>query len=751
MYIKLGSTNLRYLNQVTKDDYFILSEIVDSSLSFERPTIVRSVKQLDIWFGKDFKDYEYFKELLNMGITLYLYKPVSNDTSLDIEGYIDLNNCEKITHLGSLEEINPKKDKTIYILQTGEEYIYLDDSGFVLVEDLPQNQLPNNTLSLVNRDTLSLGVDYFISPEYSENISLGGELIASSNNYGINSKDLVSNDYKKLVNGYKSFAFDITFGNNFCNLSNDDVQYFGLGDTLYVFSTTNTSRTLTPSEEKIFKNIKYVIVNKNDDKVKIFKETLINDGYFFEDNCLISTKLINVLYYYTLNDFEIEPNYKKSSSLLYNDLKEEEVISFYSKTIGSADKTIDGNIKIEIKKLSQSDYQIVVSRFGYSEIYEGPVTGNVYKEGLSSSISKHSKLVYCNTNVGRGYYKCVKENNTLRWISINEDSLSLGDKSSAYTIYHIDYVYTGVLEGDIAYYEIPLPEGSWELRGAKEENYDSSMYEKSLNILLNQPNPLYIDYLLIPDISKFGTELDNTTGSYKIYKKIYNLSKEIDCQVLIHNKPIEITEEENGSYLITGESAFNYLNDDENRLIYFYDSISVYGEERPGYYIYIKNLLLYDIYSPEVSNIQYNPPVKDPYVGHLTENKRDKIIETWLKEKKVNYLVTNNQIYYYKEYNNGPRYRMTGWMRFCVSKINRELIRNKWDIVETKNVGRIELTINEILSKVKNTFSMIREIKLSDFSISFKDSTIDLTIDTSLSDLMNNQLTIDITLNYNKF
>ena len=94
---------------------------------------------------------------------------------------------------------------------------------------------------------------------------------------------------------------------------------------------------------------------------------------------------------------------------------------------------------------------------------------------------------------------------------------------------------------------------------------------------------------------------------------------------------------------------------------------------------------------------------------------------------------------------------MTGWMRFCVSKINRELIRNKWDIVETKNVGRIELTINEILSKVKNTFSMIREIKLSDFSISFKDSTIDITIDTSLSDLMNNQLTIDITLNYNKF
>ena len=60
-------------------------------MSYEKPILVRTTEELDIWFGKDFKDYSYLQELINMGIVLYLYKPTSSET-IGGEGYIDLDN-----------------------------------------------------------------------------------------------------------------------------------------------------------------------------------------------------------------------------------------------------------------------------------------------------------------------------------------------------------------------------------------------------------------------------------------------------------------------------------------------------------------------------------------------------------------------------------------------------------------------------------------------------------------------------------
>ena len=59
-------------------------------MSYEKPILVRTTEELDIWFGKDFKDYSYMQELINMGVVLYLYKPISNQTSGD-DSYIDLD------------------------------------------------------------------------------------------------------------------------------------------------------------------------------------------------------------------------------------------------------------------------------------------------------------------------------------------------------------------------------------------------------------------------------------------------------------------------------------------------------------------------------------------------------------------------------------------------------------------------------------------------------------------------------------
>ena len=88
MYIKLGAINLQYYQDTS--DWVILGEILDSGMSYEKPILVRTTDELDIWFGKDFKDYSYMQELINMGVVLYLYKPISDQTSGD-DSYIDLS------------------------------------------------------------------------------------------------------------------------------------------------------------------------------------------------------------------------------------------------------------------------------------------------------------------------------------------------------------------------------------------------------------------------------------------------------------------------------------------------------------------------------------------------------------------------------------------------------------------------------------------------------------------------------------
>lgn len=175
MYIKLGSTRLNY-NRPRPDDFIILSQVVNSSMSYERPVLVRTIEELDIWFGREFENYDYFCELLISGNTLYLYRPVSNLTSN--HGLDTLE--EKIVN--SLENIQEKEENVLYILEsTSEVYIYdssLDKFTLIPEEDLPQNQVSNNSLSLSNRDTLvilSSDGKKFISPHFYNDLSGRGE------------------------------------------------------------------------------------------------------------------------------------------------------------------------------------------------------------------------------------------------------------------------------------------------------------------------------------------------------------------------------------------------------------------------------------------------------------------------------------------------------------------------------------------------------------------------------------------------
>ena len=149
MYIKLGSINLQYYQET--NDWIILGEILDSGMSFEKPVLVRTTNELDIWFGKDFKDYSYMQELINMGIVLYLYKPTSNKT-IGGTDYIDLDNYvedDKVwlrnVELGWISKVVESPESYKFRYNDGTEiktigFKVSPESDLVVIEDIGNRQ-----------------------------------------------------------------------------------------------------------------------------------------------------------------------------------------------------------------------------------------------------------------------------------------------------------------------------------------------------------------------------------------------------------------------------------------------------------------------------------------------------------------------------------------------------------------------------------------------------------------------------------
>ena len=737
MYIKLGSTVLNRIKQVP-DDFIVLSQVVNSSMSYERPVIVRTIEELDIWFGREFDDYNYFCELIKAGNSLYLSRPVSNQTSTEgLVNYIDYNEFDKI-ELGNLiefENLKEKEEDRVYSI-SGIEYIYLGGE-LMPISDLPQNQFPNNSVSLNNRDTLIIldneGKRY-ISPKYIKDITGKEEDRFYSRDFLLKVMEDTL-DYEKISKNYQTLAFDLKFGNNFLSdIPEGDFQYISiygyfdenkLSRKIYIIG--NKGYTTTQKYRDFIKGLvpqkEYESISINNTKESFLKSIFEDNGYLVEmkdqDNALvIFPEPINASYDTDLCGFSITPNQEETYGIL-NHRKNGGLVSFVSKTVGSVSQEKDGKIKVKIECSLVDYYRVTISRFGYSEIFEGPLVG---KDRIDYKISSTSALVYCN----------------------------LGSETTS------------------------LPIGEWYLSGGLVEEYQEKDYWKALDSLVNSPDMVFFDYLLIPDMKKY-------TGRDEIdwnnpYRKLLEMTVDIDCQILIQCNDNWVEEEildtfpkkpkkktryiigdkkyiyNNSNYIdITEDNRFlgcndfymNYTGDKDNRLIYFYRPMKIFGEIRPGYYLYLSDLLGYDRYSPEIKDILYNgPTIENSFY-------EDSEIISLLEDRKCNYLIENNHIYYYKKYQNGKSYNTTGWMRFCLGKIKRELSKNKWLILKTKDPGKIEKSIIEILNKISSKFSIIRSIRIKDFSISYKDKTIDLTIDTSISDLIENNISIDLTLNYN--
>jgi len=797
MYLKLGSTNIQYESPKI-DNFMIFSQVIDSGVSFERPILVSTKEQLDIWFGRNFSERSYFEELLDNNIVLFLTKPVSTRPDRTQNDYIEISLfSENQTLYYELDEIENPEEEIIYkvfsasgskkdaeLLVPYDEYIYYMEN-LVRVQDLPQNINGFKSDSLNNRDTLKLYMDpiekavdtsnnrevikdyirrkdlkslnlEYTTPEYAQKDESIIEKFSDSSlwketiyywvdeNETLESEErskILTNSLSKLKldrvkRGYQTFAFDIsyldsivlqrdsylviqcldyTWGNMSdwetvhdteldldiqkkerelvnCEINYHIFFYSGLEELQESYSdyVTNTLGI----ESKYWKN------GKDDDvaeELYLHKfnsmadlRSMLEQRGFYEDrdsHILYSAFPIYTTYFYKFPGFSLEPNYIATHNLLNEIGEGKERITFWSKTIGSAGE--DGNIQITITEITEYFYyRVEIKRYDHVEVFEGyTVDFMPGTERLDYMISKYSSLVYCD---------------------INEDNLS-----------HI-------------------PTGTWEMRGAVDEGTSTpQMYHQSLDALFNPVGePVYFDFLLIPDIEKYNKSgEDAVDGFYKDYIILKDYAETLGSQVLVQNNPVG-----NGN-----EDYFhNYTLDVDNRIVYFYHDMTVQGEQRPGYYQFIRALLS-DIYSISTDLALYISPLDGKNSYEDTEMVKR------LEKYKSNYLIDNNQIYYYKNYQNGNNYNTTVWMRFVLGKLARELEKNKWNYLGKKMSGRLRDRIENIIRRVVNAFSIIRSVQITSFDLDYSNNRIDLTMNTSISDLIENNMTIDITINYKKY
>ena len=163
-------------------------------------------------------------------------------------------------------------------------------------------------------------------------------------------------------------------------------------------------------------------------------------------------------------------------------------------------------------------------------------------------------------------------------------------------------------------------------------------------------------------------------------------------------------------------------------------------EDRPGYYVYLKGLLLNE-YSVSVKDILYKTPTKDAF--------DEETLESRLKQYKTNYLVCDNQTYFYKEYQDGDSYITTGWTRFIAGKIYRELQKNSGDILGQQLLGKIRSNISDLLSSIVSGFSIVKSISIVEFEPSDNGQSLRITLNTVMNDLVKNNIILDVTVNYN--
>ena len=792
MYIKLGDINTKK-SETTYSDYYIISEVVDSSMSYEEPVLVHTPEELKLWFGSEFSDYYYFCELLkDPDVALYLYKPLSSKNDSDTTGYVDyeswLNSgkvvfCQKQSDLPGEGERNK-----VYIVRNDETggQVYVDDKGisyrcdyyiwytdldtlkadYYNTEALPQQDQINSD-SINNRDTLTLTYDSnikYLYPEYLETSSnydlmnnLGEISITSDDLQDIDSgkKILVTiNDfsdyYKRDSTLFESYFYTTDSGVHIYNYLympgfNKDSETINF---LFIW-TREDENNLLPNEIKIGDDERYEFLLNTPDIIKDKQQEFPNKESLDkaidrENRIVVIAKKDGEKW---IVDNENSKYFNNNTTYIYSFHN----VSDITDVLGSVvDKKSYGTI-------SENDEIQKLITFKYTPQFVSDYSSPVF--GITSKGSKRLSwdLIYFNKKDSSRvdfWSKTIgttedAENNP---ISVKIELLDFPNYRFTISRYSYSEVFEGPIffgygreqridyqisnESKLVYCDIDnsgisedpeidtnntrfLPTGTFYLRGATIEEDDTN-YSKGLNELFSKED-IQSDFLLIPDPSKFNLS------------EILDYCKTYDMQALIQN--------DDSNY------KNNLVDDDkDNRLIYFYQSI-LFGDglsERPGYYLFLEGLRN-NIYSPSTRDIYYPSPdsIDDNYYIQSDLGKE-------LESYKSNYLVDNNQIYYYPKFFWGKDFKSTGWLRFILSKVSRQLIRNKSNFIGEKTSSISESMLSGILQEIANRYSgIVREITIDHFYISEKDQKLSSTITISMSDLVDKNITLDITINFN--
>lgn len=412
-------------------------------------------------------------------------------------------------------------------------------------------------------------------------------------------------------------------------------------------------------------------------------------------------------------------------------------IEFYSKTIGPGNE----DIKVKIEKIDTYNperYRVTISRYSYSEIFEGnlyikeDLDGRI--ENLEYIINSGSNLVECKIRrkiQKREYVKYNRSNGRFeRSDDVVEVNLTLEDEND------------GLLEGE------------WYLSRAYKEEYISEDYFRSLEIMEKETR-IKEDFLLIPDIQPWGLD------TYK--EKIFNYTQSVNTQALIVNHGDEYTKN-----ILTNPKG--RAMDLENRLVFFLEDLQVNWNWRPGYYVFLRGILgqgytlpltgiqyprIYKTTNKDTGGIEiktlwsweevpedYELLIEDPYSNY------SKILEKF----KCNYLVFNDHNYYYRKlfsHQGDNNYTMTILSKYCQTHVTRVVEREFTQFLSYRYSGDMMDEMDNVLKRIRYWNSIIDNLYIEYIEEDTEGKSLDVHLHLDIREVTDKDVSLGVILNFN--
>lgn len=679
--IRLGGITSNYRIQ---DNTFILSAVIPATCSYETPVIIRTLKELNAYFGEFNYPYrDYYIYLLSNNIALYLYRPISTDIPRDEYG---------VDHIDESYSWNNRDTIRIWNKDYAYEIIGNRKIQFSIDHCSPSYRKVNSHESAIDIDYSN---NEYYKYQYSyeslgDNISRFTEPLMDSDkqslafrldftkvtyedffSYTVDSKGIRQDNYIIIPSGRQNYQIW------FCNDSSIVVPPISVS----VLGTSATKVSAGSKTECVDKVVKFL----EDLEFKVIRSGDIVTFY--------STRPEEILDFYELPNLVYTNDFRLSNDILSEGTEKIKQLEFYSKTTGPASR----DISVTISRLPQEKYLIEISRYDYQEYFEVKLDetpdmyGNIIP--IESVINTRSKLVTCR------YF----ETN----ITTNET--------------------TGISESMVP----PLPEGTYYLRGAEREYYTDLNYKKSLEVM--KDTTIMEDFFMVDNLLNWCSYESGmaTEGDMKI---IYDYVYTKNCQALISTRSfINNVDPDN---IITFNEYDNAYYDEEggmysNRMIYFYGDLAVDYIPVPQYYVFLKGIFT-DTYSVDETGV----------ISLMNSN--DQELKDELTRRSINYLSYNNMEYYYDNLD-GKSSISTILMRYCISRVTRIFLNNKWKLLGM-SPSKLSSNLANLITYIKSSIYLISDINVS---TEVKGQNLRLMITLLVKGLVQNNISLDITLNYN--